>query len=500
LTTWESAAYDALAFFALYLRIINYTLPAAQVLQAKFLVAVTLMLLANCEHPNLADSSPSNDSCQAIEQPLTGNRTGAASGSSCMQEVCGDSVQQQVNPHPPFRGVFRTAIHACGLLQPLLALTLHSRPDFERAQRSSDGAVHETVGSGNGATSSATPEDGGQELQLGQEAVTALLGQVGGALLLVQCACMPHDQSSCRMVRSISELLRVMKHCCTSKQLRCFLYSTCSQLLWNIGRHWFCVLPCRQVVAAACQLLVAVNMPLDPVSCAHVLDYLWDQLTHKSSAAAAPEGQHTSSASLTGGHAAGTSNSGSAALPAAAPHHAATIWCLAQQPQHQQQLLLDGRWAQMLDLLAKPSLHRVKRAATASSRACTSSGGCAIVSASGSSVVLPRLQLQRVPGVQGFSSVRSAVSDTGSNSGAAYAAGSTAGGSCFSSGAGSSAGSSKRAAEAVRMLQLCLQSCWLLLQQEACMRQMAAELPAELSAVYAKGRSSWWALEMDKPR
>jgi hypothetical protein len=251
-----------------------------------------------------------------------------------------------------------------------------------------------------------------------------------------------------------------------------------------------------QVIASACQLLVAVNKPLDPVSCAHVLDFLWDQLTHKSSAAAAAcAGQHASSASLTG-----ASNSGTAALPAAATHYAAAIWCLAQQPQHQQQLLLDGRWAQMLDLLAKPSLHRVKRAATASSRACTSSAGCATVSASGSSVVLPRLQLQRVPGVQGFSSVRSAISEGGSNSGAAYAAGGAAGGSCFSSGAGSSPGSSKRAAEAVRVLELCLQSCWLLLQQEACMRQMAAELPAELCAVYAKGRSSWWALELDKPR
>jgi hypothetical protein len=263
-----------------------------------------------------------------------------------------------------------------------------------------------------------------------------------------------------------------------------------------------CLLPLfRQVVASACQLLVAVNTPLDPVSCAHVLDFLWDQLTHRSSApAAASAGQHASSASLTGGHTAGASASGSAALPAAAPHYAAVIWCLAQQPQHHQQLLLDGRWAQMLDLLAKPSLHRVKRAATANSRACTSSGGNPTVSASGSSVLLPRLQLQRVPGVQGVSSVRSAISEAGSNSGAAYAAGTAAGGSCFSSGAGSSAGSSKRAAEAVRVLQLCLQSCWLLLQQEGCMRQMAAELPAELSAVYAKGRSSWWALELDKPR
>jgi hypothetical protein len=49
-------------------------------------------------------------------------------------------------------------------------------------------------------------------------------------------------------------------------------------------------------------------------------------------------------------------------------------------------------------------------------------------------------------------------------------------------------------------MQLCVQSCWLLLQQEGCMRRMAAELPAELSAVYAEGRSSWWALELEKPR
>jgi hypothetical protein len=260
-----------------------------------------------------------------------------------------------------------------------------------------------------------------------------------------------------------------------------------------------------QVVAAACQLLVAVNAPLEPASCADVLDFLWDQLTQKppvTTAGAAVEtaDQHDNSALTAGNRPAGSStNSSNAALPAA-PHYAAVIWCLAQQPQHQQQLLLDGRWAQMFELLIKPSLHRIKRAAAASSRASTSSGGYATVSGSGSSVLLPRLQLQKVPGVQGFSSVRSAVSEAGSMNGVAYAAGSAGGGSCFSSSTGSTGSSSKRAAEAARVLQLCLQSCWLLLQQEACMRQIAAELPADLRGVYAKGRSSWWALELEKPR
>jgi hypothetical protein len=375
------------------------------------------------------------------------------------------------------------------LLQPLLALTLHSTPDYQTTQRSSCNGADAGAGQRCEDMGSQAHAAGGQELLMHLDAVNALLGQVGGTLCSSGSACKTRSLVFWGLATSAT----IMMHACALVlQPQAAIWQHSSLTRWHV-----CVASVRQVVASACQLLVAVNQPLDPVSCAHVLDFLWDQLTRTSSAAAvACAGQHASSASLTGGHTVGASNNGSAALTAAAPHYAAAIWCLAQQPQHQQQLLLDGRWAQMLDLLAKPCLHRVKRAATASSRACTSSGGNATVSASGSSVLLPRLQLHRVAGVQGFSSVRSAISEAGSSSGAACAAG----GSCFSSGAGSSAGSSKRAAEAVRVLQLCLQSCWLLLQQEACMRQMAAELPADLRAVYAKGRSSWWALELDKPR
>lgn len=246
-----------------------------------------------------------------------------------------------------------------------------------------------------------------------------------------------------------------------------------------------------QVVAAACQMLVAVNQPLAPLSCAHILDYLWNQLTHQPEVAAKLTAQQAIVTLVTGNHSQG-------ATSPSALHYAASIWCLVQHPQHQQQLLIDGRWAELLEALVQPSIHRVRKALSANSRACSATGSTAAgpnLSGSGLAANVPRLQLQILQDGQGCSSSAQSTLD------AAMAMPATAScvGSCFSSGNGSTGQSSRRAFEAVRILHLCLQSCWLLLQQEGSMRQMAAEVPPELTAVYAKGKASWWALELDTP-
>lgn len=83
-----------------------------QVTQAKLLAAVTVMLLAGFERSNK-------------EQPCT--------SSFCSPLICSltskDAEQQQsseVNPHPPFKGVFRDALHAHGLLPAMLGLVHNS--------------------------------------------------------------------------------------------------------------------------------------------------------------------------------------------------------------------------------------------------------------------------------------------------------------------------------------------------------------------------------------
>ncbi|KAF6257453.1 hypothetical protein COO60DRAFT_1228395 [Scenedesmus sp. NREL 46B-D3] len=87
------------------LAVLQLEASAREVLQAKYLIAMTLMLLANCEHPMPANSNSSSDGSQGFEQPITSSRFGSAGGSSCAQS-CSGSGLQQVNPHPPFRGVF----------------------------------------------------------------------------------------------------------------------------------------------------------------------------------------------------------------------------------------------------------------------------------------------------------------------------------------------------------------------------------------------------------
>ncbi|WIA30581.1 hypothetical protein OEZ86_000664 [Tetradesmus obliquus] len=178
-----------------------------EVLQAKFLTAVTIMLLANCDYPIAADNS-SIGAIPAFQQDAANDRTGSAGGSSSSRGGGQYCIEQKVNPHPPFRGVFRGAIHACGLLQPLLALSLHSRPETQALQRASCNGAATTVGQEGDTAGSAmqTVDDHEQQGSAAQGAVSALMGQV---------------------------------------------------------------------VAAACQLLVAVNMPLDPASCAHGRSSWW---------------------------------------------------------------------------------------------------------------------------------------------------------------------------------------------------------------------------------
>lgn len=159
------------------------------------------MLLANCEYPIAADNS-SIGAIPAFQQDAANDRTGSAGGSSSSRGGGQYCIEQKVNPHPPFRGVFRGAIHACGLLQPLLALSLHSRPETQALQRASCNGAATTVGQEGDAAGSAmqTVDDHEQQGSAAQGAVSALMGQVGGVsscfccgahvlLLLCMCAC-----------------------------------------------------------------------------------------------------------------------------------------------------------------------------------------------------------------------------------------------------------------------------------------------------------------------
>lgn len=238
-----------------------------------------------------------------------------------------------------------------------------------------------------------------------------------------------------------------------------------------------------QVVAAACQYLVAVNQPLPVESCAQVLDFLWDQMSHQSAVAATSTAKPSPAAT---GMPTSKADAGRVSMPAA-QYYAATVWCLSQHEPLQQQLLLDGRWSQMLSWLVSPALHRLKKAIAAGNRHKASATDLSEGSPGGPAAAItavPRLQLQALQNsAQAPSSDRAGSSAT----------------STWKSGISTSS-SNKRANEAAGILQLCLQADYLLLQQESKLRRLAAELPADLKAVYAKGRSSYWAMEINAPR
>lgn len=247
------------------------------------------------------------------------------------------------------------------------------------------------------------------------------------------------------------------------------------------NRTWVLLPAVLQVVAAACQLLVAVNQPLPLASCAQVLDFLWDQITYQQAPAAAIAAADTAATAMHDRHTNRPESTATAAnrvhLPGAA-YYAVTLWCLSQHEQQQQQLLLDGRWSQLLCWLVAPALHRIKRAVAAGARRRASAVGYDEGAAIGHTLIfatVPRLQLQ-------------VLQQPGTGAAAATNAPNAAG------------NSSKRATEAANIVRLCVQSCWLLMQQEAKMRLLAAELPADLKAVYAKGACSYWAMEVEAPR
>ncbi|KAF8068425.1 UTR3 [Scenedesmus sp. PABB004] len=235
-----------------------------------------------------------------------------------------------------------------------------------------------------------------------------------------------------------------------------------------------------EVIAAACQALAAVNRPLPPPSCALLLDYLAQHVGQQLPAqAAAPCATgHARGASHAGGATedGGSSCSAAAAVRVAPQHAAATFWCLAQHECGQRQLLIDGRWAGMLDALARPALQRVRRAAAADSR-----GGSACGADGAPASAVPRLHLEGLLG--------------GAPASGAPASGATAG---WGSGC-SGAGAGPRAAAALGVLHLCLTTAWLLLQQRAQLRAAAEELPPGTRAVHAAGASSWWAAELSPP-
>eukprot|EP00878_Enallax_costatus_P021737 GHUV01023028.1.p1 GENE.GHUV01023028.1~~GHUV01023028.1.p1 ORF type:complete len:1098 (+),score=401.30 GHUV01023028.1:560-3853(+) len=234
------------------------------------------------------------------------------------------------------------------------------------------------------------------------------------------------------------------------------------------------------VVAAACQYLVAVNQPLPLESCAQVLDFLWDQMSQQPATAARPS-------SATAGRQASKADASRVNMPGA-PYYAGTLWCLAQHEPLQQQLLLDGRWSQLLSWLVAPALQRLKRAVAAGNRQKTTAAD-----GEEGSHVGPAAAVMSVPPLQ-LQALQQPAVTSGS-----YIAGSTATSTLNVGVNGNTSSSSKRAAEAAGILRLCLQSNWLPLQQEAKLRRLAAELPADLKAVYAKGKSSYWAMEINAP-
>lgn len=292
-----------------------------------------------------------------------------------------------------------------------------------------------------------------------------------------------------------------------------------------------------QVVAAACHLLVAVNTPLPPNSCAQVLEFVYRQCLSPSTSAVI-----VNTATTAGGASSKTTGCPADLLPAStksspeltvellscrtdnstaspelvictvgtdaamasqagvssrldmsgatsstfnhssqpnAPCYAATLWGLSQHEVQQQQLVLDGRWSRLLESLVVPALYRVKRAAALNTRRTASAVGYGDSSQpdrlAAPAAVVPRLPLQHLH----LHSTLTSNPQTVATSDAA--------GSC----------SNKRAVEAAGVLQLCLQSCWLILQQEAKLRALACEIPPDLKALYVKGQNTFWAMMMN---
>lgn len=145
--------------------------------QAKLLAAVVVMLLAGFDRPE-CQHHRSNSFCS----PLL-----------CAPSPVGPEQQQlpehtEVNPHPPFRGVFRDALHAQGLLPAVLGLVMHSSSNSSTAedheQQAFDLGTHDrhTVSHFTPPCSSPLFDDG--------QGTRTLIGQVRGnavVLLLPEC-------------------------------------------------------------------------------------------------------------------------------------------------------------------------------------------------------------------------------------------------------------------------------------------------------------------------
>lgn len=340
-----------------------------------------------------------------------------AGTSGCSTSGC--SQGQEFDP-PAFRGVFRSALHAADLLPALLQMVKH---------RSSSVAEYE------------------------------------GTQLDASCGNSSNNTTLCSQVRCH----RGEPHQQTSHARPC---AQQSPLLVYAGALLL------QVVAAAVQLMVSINVPLPAATCTAVLDYLSQQLEASTGAA------HMGRPSISEGGSHGT------CLWTDLPHHTATLWCLTQHCSNRLLLLQDGRWAELLQRCMHPACQRLRRYAAGTRRKVSGWGSASGASAataatSTTSGTVPRLPLQQVlePGWS------AACSSSGS--------GTTA---VADSSSGSNSGHVKRTAEAVRVVRCCLQSCWLLLHQDVCQRRLDEELPPGADAVYVRGRSSWWCAGVQPPR
>lgn len=102
-----------------------------QITHAKLLAAAAIMHLAACEHA--ADvSQHSTSSCIGPRDISLQDK----------QILLSEGDVQPVNPHPPFRGVFRDALLNSGLLNDLIDLAMHIPDNFATGNHAQHAQVH----------------------------------------------------------------------------------------------------------------------------------------------------------------------------------------------------------------------------------------------------------------------------------------------------------------------------------------------------------------------
>jgi hypothetical protein len=348
-------------------------------------------------------------------------------------------------PRPRFNGRFRRALHEAGLLVPLV--TVVTEPSASEGGDNDGQQVAEQL-----------------QGEAGADEVTFSACVKGGSTEMERASC---GQGPCAAGE---------------------VDSSCKEA-------------CMGAVAAACQLLAAVDEPLDPESVGVILKLLeW----HCSSALASPASppaaldpgpQNGSEAGQPAAKAEGQEAARRQLPLATATRCMATLWALAQHAQHRCVIASARGWAVLLECAMEPTLARLERAPSprlqpAGRRGGVHASGCDNSSCSGCSTggygcgctAVPRLQLGAIDG--------------GTHSHATAASAGSAGNE-ETPGSGRSAHTGDAALQAAI---LGVRAAWLLLQGAVVQRSVSLGLPPAADTLYQGSPSGWWGMQLPQGR